>query len=168
MPEPSHVRVRTWCARDSKTFLINFRLERPGLWKALSTSPDYSASTSDAKGPHGPSLPITEMTGSFIRPEFGCAFCGNRDYFKCACGAFVCQGQSRLRSDKQEFYCPECKRWARLEGYLSSLGGIGTSPDERPLPDKVHAADQPTGRRTDSFQSKRTEQYFKGDAPKHL
>ena len=168
MAEPRHVTVRTWCARDAKTFLINFRQEGPGLWRALSTSPDSSASASDARSPHGPSMPLTEMTGSFIKPEFGCAFCGSRDFFQCACGAFVCQGQSRSRSDKQEFYCPGCKRWARLEGYLSSLGGVGTSPDERPRPSEVGAADLPPGRRTDSFPPKRPAQQINGDAPRHM
>jgi hypothetical protein len=116
--------VRAWCGRESRAFQIKFRMESPDAWKAISTFPDSSAAGSTpatSRGSSAAPVPLSEMSGSFDFPE--CAYCTSHDFFKCGCGALVCQGKSEMKFERLHFYCPQCRRWGPLEGCFTSLQG---------------------------------------------
>lgn len=173
MSETRTVMVRAWCGNDSRAFLIKFRMEASGVWKALSTWPDNSPATSAATASRAASnrsvasVPLSEMSGSFEWPEDGCAHCTSHDFFKCGCGALVCQGRSEMRLGQRHLYCPQCGRWGALEGYFTSLQGEELSANLS-LPAKGQETMHSSRKQVATLPSRDVPHQVRGDSPKLL
>jgi len=165
--------VRAWCGNESRAFLIKFRLEASGVWKPLSTWPDNSASNSAPMAHHAAStsraasIPLSEMSGSFEWPEDGCAHCTSHDFFKCGCGALVCQGKAEIKTGQRHFYCPQCARWGALEGYFTTLQGEEVSTNLS-LPPRAQGSMLSGRQEVAALPSRDVPRQVKGDSPKLL